>query len=138
MERQMVAPAWDIVWRVANCSTAEARQEIRAPMRRQGKASGANFYLRRFLGNLGFVIRSCQCDTVVRFARAARGAGLVLSKGAAEAGASGCHRTPALIWHRMLLSLVTANEPWITRILMPYICLDERIGFSKVLLRKKD
>ena len=52
----MVAPAWDIVWRVANCSTAEARQEIRAPMRRQGKASGANVYLRRFLGNLGFVI----------------------------------------------------------------------------------
>jgi hypothetical protein len=31
-------PAWDIVRRVANCSTAEARQEIRAPMRRQGSS----------------------------------------------------------------------------------------------------
>jgi hypothetical protein len=30
--------AWDIVRRVANCSTAEAWQEIRAPMRRQGSS----------------------------------------------------------------------------------------------------
>ena len=29
---------WDIVWPVANCSTAEARQGIRAPMRRQGSS----------------------------------------------------------------------------------------------------
>ena len=36
--------------------------------------------------------------------------GLVLSKGAAEAGASGCHRSPAPVRHRVFLASIALSQ----------------------------